>query len=207
MNEDPEISALMSVCSALSSLDSDAQQRVIDYVIKRLHLQQSARTDVDHPPAKPDVPFGHPAADDRSGAPASGETENDGISPVAAKWMRRNDLSVSHLAAVFSVGADEIDLIAKTVPGDSKKSRARSVVLLKAIAAYLSTGASRISAEQIKEACLHYDAFDQTNHSTYIKAMAAELGGGKTGGYTLTPRGLTAGTELIREMLGKKAGS
>jgi len=118
--------------------------------------------------------------------------------------MRRNGLTVEHLGRLFSLGSDEIDLVAKFVPGNSKNLRTRSVTLLKGIAAYLSTGASRITNEQIKEACLHYDAYDSPNHAKYLKGMAAELSGTKSGGFVLTARGLTAGTELIKEILGIK---
>ncbi len=73
---------------------------------------------------------------------------------------------------------------------------------MKGIAAYLSTGAARITAEQIKEACLHYDAYDSPNHAKYLRGMSTELSGSKESGHKLTARGLTAGTELIREILG-----
>src|SRR5437899_12583099 len=81
--------------------------------------------------------------------------ELDGISPVAQKWMRRNVLQVEHLSSIFSLGADEIDLVAKNVPGNSTKARMRSVFLLKGVAAYLAGGAPRFSHEQVKEPCLH----------------------------------------------------
>jgi hypothetical protein len=74
-------------------------------------------------------------------------------------------------------------------------------LLLKGIAAYLSTGVARVSHEQLKEACLHYDAFDPANFATHMKDFAAEASGTKESGYTLTARGLTAATEIIKSIV------
>ncbi len=72
---------------------------------------------------------------------------------------------------------------------------------MKGIAAYLSTGVARVSHEQLKEACLHYDAFDPANFATHMKDFAAEASGTKESGYTLTARGLTAATEIIKSIV------
>jgi len=208
MHDDPEIAALTSVYVALKDLDGNAQQRVIDYVSKKLGLVEADTTETYT------IPRVSGAASATSDSPSDSRTvipdddelgDSEGISPIALKWMRRNGLNVSHLGKLFSLGADEIDLVAKSVPGNSRNARTRSVVLLKGIAAYLSTGAARMTSEQIKEVCLHYDAFDAPNHAKYLKGIAAELGGDKSTGYVLTARGLTAGTELIKSILGVDA--
>ena len=105
---------------------------------------------------------------------------------------------------LFSLGVDEIDLVAKKVPGDNKKDRMHSVLLLKGIAAYLSSGVARFTHQQLKEACLHYDAYDGNNFASYLKDFAGEVSGTKSGGYTLTPRGLTAATEMIKDLVSAK---
>ena len=118
--------------------------------------------------------------------------------------MKRSDLDSKSLQSLFSLGIEEIDLVAKSVPGSSKRERTRNVLLLKGIAAYLGTGTPRITYEQLKEACLHYNAYDATNFATYLKSFTADAGGTKEAGYTLTPRGLTAGTDLVKELLPSK---
>lgn len=205
MNEDPELSALSRVCSELSGLEPDSQQRVIDYVIKKFGLvgPSQASGDVNPQYRQPETQTRHnQLPDNQRPTPIDVTDDTDGISPVAIKWMQRNGFTVDQLGHLFSLGTDEIDLVAQTVSGDSKNQRTRSVTILKGIAAYLSTGVARVTAEQIKEACLHYDAFDSPNHAKYLRGMSTELTGTKAAGYTLTARGLTAGSELIRELLG-----
>ncbi|BBO32591.1 hypothetical protein [Lacipirellula parvula] len=202
MSEDPELQALTSVNSALQGLDGDAQKRVLDYVAKKLGLD----LDTSHSNRTRDgfeAPFANEPGT-RADTQSSGDTDDelDGISPVAKKWMRRSGLSINELGQIFSLGVDDIDVVAKSVPGSSVRERVRSVTLLKGLTSYLSSGVARITSEQIKEACLHYDAYDGGNHSKYIKSIAAELNANKVGEFTLTARGITSATELVKQMLG-----
>ena len=120
--------------------------------------------------------------------------------------MKRSGLQVSSLERLFSLGGDEIDLIAESVPGKNKKDRMRSVLLLKGMAAYLATGAARFTHEQMKDACVHYDAFDAANFAVYFRSMSGEVTGGKSEGYTLTPRGIAGATEIVKALVkGAKA--
>lgn len=204
MNEDPEFTALTTVFNSLKELDGDAQQRVIDYVMRKLGLARRDNLEATgtRTVTETESASSNTFADAREHRLDEDNTDLDGISPVAVKWMRRNGFTVDQLGRLFSLGTDEIDLVAKSVPGSSKNARTRSVTLLKGLAAYLSSGVARISNEQIKEACLHYDAFDSPNHAKYVKGMSTELSGSKSNGFTLTARGITAGTELIKEILG-----
>jgi hypothetical protein len=202
-SEDNELIAIGSVLKVLKELDTASRQRVLDYVSKRLSLPTAVSITTAHD-------SGSPQSVDRTAQaapqPAIEEvaSEFEGISPVAIKWIRRNGLNIQELSAIFSLGADEIDLVAKKIPDKSKKARTRNVVLLKAVAEYLSTGAARVSSDQLRETCLHYDAFDSPNHAKYLKEMAPELSGSKEGGYSLTARGLTSATEMIKTMLAKE---
>jgi hypothetical protein len=201
-SHDPEFVALGTVYDALSGLDAGAQQRVIDYVVQKLSLSNRGSLTPNHANSN-DLPTPAHSPSMSSATPTSADDELEGISPVAKKWMTRNGLTAKQLSSLFSLGADEIDLVAKTIPGKGKRERTRTVLLLKAVAAYLSSGAARVSYEQIKEASLHYDAYDSPNHAKYLKSMNAEASGSKESGYTLTPRGLTSATETIKEICGK----
>ena len=199
---DPEIDAIGLVFSTLSSLDTEAQIRVIEYVAGKLGIQKhfalrpSGGPGETHGPsakmrdeAEPETTPQGPSADSSSG-----------ISPVAQKWMTRSGLGTEHLGKIFSLLGDEIDLIAESIPGESKRNRMHNVILLKGIAGYLATGAARVTHEQIKETCLHYDAFDRPNFATYLKGFSADVSGSKDSGYTLTPRGIAAATALVKQM-------
>lgn len=201
---DPEINAISMVYDALRALNPDAQRRVLEYVEGKLGLRL---------PRSEGETYQAPEAEDlpSTGSTQQTETEDgsasEGISPVALKWMKRSGLAASSLAALFSLGVDEIDLVAKKVPGDNKKDRMHSVLLLKGIAAYLSSGVARVTHDQLKEACLHYDAFDTTNFARYLKSFSSEVAGTKESGYTLTPRGLTNATEIIQGIVRAPAGA
>ncbi len=63
-----------------------------------------------------------------------------GLAPLPMdRWER---LTGNAAIANFSLSSDEIDLIAKTVPGKNKE-KMRSVFLLKGVASYLGSGAAR----------------------------------------------------------------
>lgn len=203
---DPEISAITVVYGALKPLESEAQIRVIEYVAGKLGIRGglvgmgSERTEGVHSadaPASLSIPAPRNADEELCGLP-------DGINAIAQKWMKRNNLSVAQLSTMYSLGGDEIDLIARAIPGESKRQRMHNVLLLKCVAAYLGGGAARVSHEQLKETCLHYDAFDSPNFAKHLKDFASEVSGTKQSGYTLTQRGLAAATELIKQVTAAK---
>lgn len=205
---DPEILAITTVYSALKELDAPAQVRVVEYVLKKLNLslQTAAPKHSDEackgePPSGPSEDASITQGEVRQ-APTGDEFA--GISPVAQRWMQRNGFRAEQLTLIFSVGGDEIDLVANKVPGKSTRARMRSVFLLKGVAAYLAGGAPRFPHDKAKETCMHYDAYDGPNFSTYLKGFAPEISGSKESGYTLTPRGLTGAVTLLKEMVTPK---
>jgi len=208
----PEVVAISAVHNALKGLELEIQARVLNYVATMLKIPGSSinlsggeREDEASPlHVNEETAFQPPPAARGKGDQDDGELE--GISPVARKWMRRNQLSAKQLGKLFSLGVDEIDLVAKKVPGENKTKRMRSVLLLKGVAAYLGSGIAKVTHEQVKEACLHYDAYDVNNFAKSLKGMASEIGGNREQGYTLTARGLTNATEMVRQLTeGEKA--
>lgn len=199
-----EIAAISSVHEALEGLSPEAQSRVLSYVagILKLDLQlaqsEQAAQQLRSQPVSSDV-ISKPGAAEN--APSSGGGF-EGISPVAKKWMARNDLRPQALATIFSLGGDEIDLIAKTIPGTTRKDRMHSVLLLMGIAEYLGSGAARFTHEQLKETCLHYKAYDANNFATHLKSFSAEVSGDKSTAYVLTARGMSSATDLVNQITG-----
>ena len=200
---DSEFEAMRSVYLSLRELDVAAQNRVLDYVFQRLGLKRERDA------VEPGASFSprelaqemkegmaSPAEDGEAGS----DDELAGVSPVALKWIRRNGLTAGQLSSVFSLGLDDIDLVARSVPGKNKKEKMRNVLLLSGAAGYLGTGAARADDDKVREALGHYNAYDGTNFASYMKDLSAEVAGTKGTGYSLTARGLAAAAELIKSM-------
>ncbi len=192
---DPEILAITAVYSALRNLKPEAQSRVLKFVVDKIGADKSMLSAVaDQSPRTVELEPGP--------VPVSTHSEiSTSISPIAQKWIKRNNLLIDDLSKIFSVGGEEIDLIAKAIPGTSIRSRMFNVFLLKCIAAYLSSGNSRAPHQQLKETCLHYNAYDESNFAAYIKHFSSEFSGSKDVGYQLTQRGLSSAADLIRSMV------
>lgn len=202
MEEDVELNAMRTVYGALKGLDSAAQNRVLDYVMRRLGMQRgSSDHAVEHFSER--VRGTEKIREQEPNTDAEAEEGLEGISPVAQKWMKRNALTASELSSLYSLGVDDIDLVASTVPGKGTKEKMRNVLLLKGIAAYIGSGAARISDDKLREACGHYGAYDSTNFSKQIISLGAEVTGNKESGYTLTSRGVTEATKLIKQLTAK----
>ncbi len=193
--EDPEIKAIAQVFSALKDLEADARNRVLRYVSGKFNIPTSPNVERESTSYVPSISTS-------SDLSATTDDELDGISPAGRKWITRNGISPSALMKIFSLGIDEIDLIAKSVPGKGKATRQKNIFLLKGMASYLGTGTARFTHEQIKEACLHYDAYDSPNFAKNLNAMSAEVSGTKDTGYTLTAKGISEATTLIKSMSG-----
>lgn len=201
-----EIEAIGAVHAALEGLDASVQLRVLRYCAEMLGLalesaSKSNEVSSSYEPVRSDD---SPTTSTTTLPDTDVSEDVDGINAVALKWIRRSGLNTKELQNLFSLGIEEIDLVAKSVPGSSKRERMHNVVLLKGIAAYLGSGTPRMTYEQLKEACLHYNAYDMGNFASYLRSFSADAGGTKEAGYTLSARGLNSATELIKQMLGPK---
>jgi hypothetical protein len=191
MEKDPEIAAIESVVDALRDLPPDARQRVLRYVAGKFSIGVQG---ADQPRAESITGGGVSTANITS-------PYTEGVSPVALKWMQRSGFSPQDLSHIFSLGGGEIDLITNEVPGKSKRQRMRNVLLLKGICTYLGKGAPRVAYDELREACEHYDAYDGPNFAAHLKSFSAEVSGNKESGFTLSARGLSAATALIKTMV------
>ena len=202
---DPEILAIEIVYGALKGLTSEAQNRVLIYVSSKLKLGSPSLLEDERVPQERVQPSSdRPGSNDLDETTAVAEQGLEGISPVAKKWMTRNGFPTDDMRAIFSIDGDEIDLIAQTIPGKSKRDRMHSVLLLLGIASYLGSGAARFTHDKLREACLHYKAYDLPNFARYLKDFSSEVSGDKSTAYSLTARGMSAATDIVKNMIGKK---
>jgi hypothetical protein len=142
------------------------------------------------------------------GASASGQVEREpapmleGVNPGASLWFKRNGIPLDErLGSIFSINQSDIDLVAPSVPGESRRARLRSVFLLRGVCALLTTGEFRFEDDVVRTTCKHYDAYDLNNFSNALKAMSSEVTGNKESGYSLTPRGQKAAADLLKQVL------
>ncbi len=198
-NVQREMDAMAVIYSALRKLDAAAQRWVLRCVMNRLGLEPAAPTEHEDSRDHRDVvPQQDPVP---AATPPPEPVAADGISPIASKWMVRNGFTAANLSSLYSLGQDELDLVAKSVPGSSKKDRMKNVFMLQGVASYLSTGVARMSYDKVKEACVHYDAFDSANFAKHLKDFSREVGGSKDAGFQLTAPGVAAATELIKGLV------
>jgi hypothetical protein len=196
------LAALYSLGGLEKPVDSSDVRDLIE-----LHLPKK-EVPINIPGKRKDPPATATQADNNADVDSSDEDDSDdleGISPIAKKWMKRNGLSSNRISQLYSLGVDEIDLVARKVPGTSGRERLRQVMLLQGIASYLNGGVPKIDNQKLKEAATHYDADVGGNFPTYAKEWAAEMAGSRASGdLTLTTRGLTAAKELINQMTAAK---
>lgn len=199
---DQELAAIAIIIKALSGLDHQQKINVFEYIGRRFQFQK-INSQIETPNLQLNSQTGElPNAEKVSVGNDNNEGSEDGISPIAQKWLSRNGLNSKGMSSLFSLGFDEIDLVAKEIPAINLKDKMRMVMLLKGIAGYLGSGTSRISDNDLRETCRHYSAYDSKNFATYIKDFSSEISGTKETGYSLTPRGMTAATEIIKQILG-----
>lgn len=198
-----EANAIGHVHALLAPLSEQAQARVINYVSQMLGITKLAFSEPEATGSRQEEP---PQSYAVSQEPTGSNEEYalEGVSPIAKKWMVRSGLKAADLSSLFSIGGDEIDLVANDIPGGSKRERMLNVFLLKGIAAYLATGAARFTYDQVKDTCTHYKAYDPPNFAKYVKEFAADISGSKSSEYSLTARGLSKGTELIKKLINLK---
>src|SRR3954467_13393849 len=111
MNDDPELQALSAVVAALQGLDREAQERVLAYVSRKLGIAQASDFAAIHSRERVADPNGNEPEASQS---FSDQDNLDGVSPIAKKWIRRSGLATEQLGQLFSLGVDEIDVVAKT---------------------------------------------------------------------------------------------
>lgn len=195
----PEIAAVGLIYTALKDLEPASQIRAIKYAAELLGIQLDNVVETPQRIAQTTTEYPSPLPEPTSPPPANEEDSAlDGINAIAIKWIKRNSIDPVKLQDVFSLGIDEIDLVAKSIPGTNKKDKMRNVLLLQAVAEYLGSGTAKVSHEKLKEAWLHYGAYDSSNAAAHLKSWETEVSGSKEAGFTLTSRGLSSATDLVK---------
>src|SRR6185503_13827661 len=94
----------------------------------------------------------------------------EGISPKAATWMEKNQITQEMLDHTFSVDG-EVEVIASKMPGTSKRQQTVEAYIVTGLASYLATGSHEFTDDTARAVCKRVGCYDQPNHSNYLKAM------------------------------------
>jgi hypothetical protein len=133
----------------------------------------------------------------KDGGGGSGDDVIDGDYPrKAATWMKQNGITAEQLSHVFHDG----ELIAKALPGESKRENTVNTYVLCGISHLLQTGEPQFTDAVARETCKTHSAFDEANHSAIIARVKDVFTGSKKLGWKLTSPGLKRGAELVKQI-------
>jgi hypothetical protein len=143
------------------------------------------------------------APSQKNEATSSQETPggNDGISPKATGWMRKNSITREQLEHVFSIDDTSIETIAAKMPGNTQAKQTVEAYILCGVASYLSTGAYIFTDKDARALCERVGAFNRGNHLYNTKKFGSFISGSKETGWKITNPGLTEGVRLIKKLL------
>lgn len=125
---------------------------------------------------------------------------NEGISPKATSWMRKNQITRDQLDHVFSIDEEGIDVIASRLPGKSRRQQTLEAYVLCGVTALLRSGEPNFANLDARKLCQRVGCYDAANHSNYLKGFGNLIHGSKDSGWKLTNPGLNEAARIIRQL-------
>lgn len=129
----------------------------------------------------------------------------EGLSPKAWQWMQKYSVSEEQLSQVFAISPDEVDVIASTLPSDSKRQQTVEAYLLCGLRSLVRTGEGRFDDREARMLCERLGFYDQANHSNYMKAIGNLLSGSKDAGWKLTIPGAEKAAQVVKKLTDRSA--
>lgn len=124
----------------------------------------------------------------------------DGLGENAARWMRQNQISRSAIDQLFHIDGNNVDLIVRSVVGNSRREKTLNAYLLVGIRNLLNTDEPRFTEKEAIEFSHLVDAYDRNNHTALRNAIGKRMSGDRSSAFTLTVPGLRDAANLIRVM-------
>lgn len=106
-----------------------------------------------------------PAAS-RADAPAAPSGVPDSIKP----FLTANAITTEILEKAFHPTGPSAQLLASSIPGNSKASKLINLSLLLCVKQALESGGFTCTLKELRELAVHYDCYDSTNFSSILKA-------------------------------------
>jgi hypothetical protein len=100
-----------------------------------------------------------------TGAPAAPGGVPDGIKP----FLTANGITTEILEKVFHPTGPGAQLLAASLPGNSKSTKLVNLSLLLCIKQALDSGSFTCTLKELRELAIHYDCYDSPNFSTNLK--------------------------------------
>ena len=144
------------------------------------------------------VSLGQPELAQSATAAASQGASTGSLPKKAAQWLAQNAISREQIDGVFSIEADSVELIARRLPGKSKRQQTVETYLLCGLRSLLQSGESRFADEEARQLCRSVGCYDGANHNNYTKAFDNLVHGTKDSGWTLTVPGLNRAAEIVK---------
>jgi hypothetical protein len=178
----------LEIYNILVPFESDVRQRVIQSALTL--LGETAFT-----------PVG------RSTALQSAVTGFDDVrvGPKAMKWVQKHAVSREMLDEIYHFTDGDVDIIASSVPGASKREMTVNCYLLSGIRGLLKGDVPSLDETETIAVCRRLTAYDKNNHTANRQSVGNKVSGTKPT-FTLTGPGETAAAELIKQMTSSKDG-
>jgi hypothetical protein len=147
------------------------------------------------------MPLTHEAGGSRARAltVGAGEFADLGLGPKALKWIQKHRITRPMLEEVFHLTSGDVDIIASTVPGTSKREMTISCYLLSGVRGLLKSDVPSLDEGDAVAVCKRLTAYDRNNHTTNRLAVGNRMSGAKPT-FTLTGPGETAAADLLKRM-------
>ena len=115
---------------------------------------------------KPVPPLPAPPAPGEADAPAT----PGGIQDTVKPFLTANAITTDILEKVFHPTGPGAQLLAASIPGNSKANKLVGLSLLLCVKQALESGSFTCTLKELRELAIHYDCYDSANFSTNLKA-------------------------------------
>jgi hypothetical protein len=127
------------------------------------------------------------------------------VGPKAMKWVQKHAVSREMLDEIYHFTDGDVDIIASSVPGASKREMTVNCYLLSGIRGLLKEDVPSLDETETIAVCRRLTAYDKNNHTANRQSVGNKVSGTKPT-FTLTGPGETAAAELIKQMTSSKDG-
>jgi hypothetical protein len=121
------------------------------------------------------------------------------LGPKAVKWAQKHGITRTMFEEVFHLTDSQVEIIASSVPGTSRREMTINCYLLSGLRGLLKDDASSFDDSDAIEVCKRMAAYDKNNHTANRQLVGNRMSGTRPK-FTLTGPGEAAAAELVKQM-------